>query len=120
MSLRDKADEIVNNCSLTSAGYAFATSPIPGTTAGVVAAEAWMVCEIAKVYGFSLSPSEATRLITSLLAAGTAVKITLNEFLTFLPGIGYVAKAAIAGYSTKALGELAIQHFEERYKTEKA
>lgn len=116
MGMREEARKVVDNHLLVSAGYALVTSPIPGTTVGVVGIETAMVYEIAKVYGYDLSPQEAASILGSLLGAGTVVKTSLNEALTFIPGFGYLVKAAVAGTSTHLLGKLAIQYFENKYK----
>lgn len=119
MTMREEAREIVKAYSAGSATYAFFTSPIPGTTVGVVAADAHMVYEIAKVYGYSLTLTEAVGTVGALLGAGTTIKTTLNEALTFIPFIGYVAKSIIAGGTSRLLGELAIDHFEDKYKKDR-
>lgn len=118
MTLKEEARKVVENYLLISSGYAFVTSPIPGTTLGVMALETKMVYEIAKVYGYNLSPGELTGLVGSLLGAGQAIKTVLSQVLTFLPGFGYIAKAAIAGGSCGFLGESAIEYFESKYKTD--
>lgn len=116
MDKREEASKIVNAHLAGSAGYAFVTSPIPGTTLGVVAIETKMVYEVAKVYGYNLSPAETTGLVASLTGVGAAVRMTLSQVLTFVPGAGYVAKAAIAGGSSYLLGQAAIDYFENKHE----
>lgn len=93
-------------------GTAVLLSPIVGSSLALGGLEAKMMMDISRVYGYDLSPQEVGTIIGGLLAGGAVLKLAVSEALTFLPGIGWVAKGGVAAVAVKGLGELAIKYFE--------
>lgn len=118
--LREKATKIVNGYALTCAGTAFATGPLPGTSVLLTGVEAKMTYDVAQIYGFKLTIQEAGTTIAALVAASSGLKHIAVEASTAIPVIGwFVVKPTIAAATAKAVGQLAIGHFEDKYLKEK-
>jgi molecular chaperone DnaK (HSP70)/uncharacterized protein (DUF697 family) len=109
---RDKARRVIWNYAATSGGAAILLSPIVGSSLALAGLEAKLVMDISKIYGYDLKPEQVGAIIGGLLAGGAVVKVAVNEALTFVPGIGWVAKGGVAAVAVKGLGELAIKYFE--------
>jgi uncharacterized protein (DUF697 family) len=114
--LREKATVIVNRYVVTCAGTAAATGPIPGTSVMLTGVEATMAFHIARIYNFYPTLAEAGTVVTSLLGAGLSLKI-LAEAATAIPIIGWwIAKPALAASTCKAVGQIVIGHYEQKYQ----
>jgi uncharacterized protein (DUF697 family)/actin-like ATPase involved in cell morphogenesis len=94
-------------------GTAILLSPIIGSSLALSGIEAKMMMDISRIYGYNLSPQEVGTIIGGLLAGGAVLKMAVSEALTFVPGIGWVAKGGVAVVVVKGLGELAIKYFEK-------
>jgi uncharacterized protein (DUF697 family) len=113
---REKATTIVNRYAMTCAGTAAVTGPIPGTSIMLTGVEATMAFHIARVYDFYPTITEAGTVVTGLLGAGVPLKI-LAELATAIPIIGWwIAKPALAASTCKAVGQIVIGHYEQKYQ----
>lgn len=74
-----------------------------------------MIMDIAKIYGEKLSYKECLALGATLGAAGIGLKAAAIEACNLIPFWGWAAKSAIAAGAIKAIGSLAIAHFEKKY-----
>jgi uncharacterized protein (DUF697 family)/predicted GTPase len=88
-----------------------AAVPLPFSTMPVLTAlQASMVTLLGRLYGQTLSPSQAGGVI-SAIAGGFAAQIIGRELVKFIPGVGSVLAASWAGAYTWALGEGACVYF---------
>jgi uncharacterized protein (DUF697 family) len=116
---RQRARATVNKYALGGGGFALLVSPLPGVSQlPLTAAETKLVSDIAKIYGYSLKGEEVAGVVGGLLAGGTLLKVGVMEAATFLPGVGWIAKGAVAGSAIKLLGEAAINFFDDRRRRE--
>jgi uncharacterized protein (DUF697 family)/predicted GTPase len=88
-----------------------AAVPLPFATMPVLTAlQITMVSLLGKLYGQTLSPSQAGG-IASAIAGGFAAQALGRELVKFIPGFGSVVAASWAGAYTWALGEGACVYF---------
>lgn len=111
---RQQANRVITRYMATAGGTAIILSPVIGSSAALSALEIKLVLDIGKVYGYELSTKQGIALIAGVLATGTVLKVAVSEALTFVPGVGWVAKGAVAAAAVKAMGETAIRYFEKR------
>jgi uncharacterized protein (DUF697 family) len=69
-----------------------------------------MVTLLGRLYGQTLSPSQAGGVV-SAIAGGFAAQVIGRELVKFIPGLGSVIAASWAGAYTWALGEGACVYF---------
>lgn len=97
-------------------GVAWSVLPVPmATSAGLLAAETYMIYWIGKVYGEELSGQEILMLASTLDLAGIGLKTLALEACNFLPAARWLFKGTIAAMTIEAIGRLAIRHFERKY-----
>ncbi|HIR88637.1 MAG TPA: DUF697 domain-containing protein [Candidatus Fimimorpha faecalis] len=123
-SKKKRAQAVVATTVATSFGAGFA--PIPFSDAVVlVPTQVAMIAAITTIYGFNISKSFLTSLVSSTIgSAGTTVlgKTIASNLLKLIPGFGTVVggtiSGATAGILTTALGETYIKVMESMYKGE--
>ena len=123
-SKKKRAQVVVATTVATSFGAGFA--PIPFSDAVVlVPTQVAMIAAITTIYGFNISKSFLTSLVSSTIgSAGTTVlgKTIASNLLKLIPGFGTVVggtiSGATAGILTTALGETYIKVMESMYKGE--
>lgn len=90
---------------------ALAAVPLPFATMPVLTAvQISMVVVLGKLYGQTLTPSQAGGLV-SAIAGGFLAQAIGRELIKFLPGLGSVIAASWAAAYTWALGETACVYF---------
>lgn len=113
MSKRLNAEEIVKKHVLWSIGAGLVPLPILDIVA-VSAIQLDMLRQIGSAYGVSFSESQGKAWVSAL--AGNLVARVGANALKLIPGIGTllggVAASIVAGASTYAIGQVAINHFE--------
>jgi uncharacterized protein (DUF697 family)/predicted GTPase len=88
-----------------------AAVPLPFATMPVLTAlQMSMVTLLGRLYGQTLSPSQAGG-VASAIAGGFAAQVIGRELVKFIPGLGSVIAASWAGAYTWALGEGACVYF---------
>lgn len=88
-----------------------AAVPLPFATMPVLTAlQVSMVTLLGRLYGQTLSPSQAGG-VASAIAGGFAAQVIGRELIKFIPGLGSVIAASWAGSYTWALGEGACVYF---------
>jgi uncharacterized protein (DUF697 family)/predicted GTPase len=88
-----------------------AAVPLPFATMPVLTAlQVSMVTLLGRLYGQTLSPSQAGGVV-SAIAGGFAAQVIGRELVKFIPGLGSVIAASWAGAYTWALGEGACVYF---------
>lgn len=113
---RDRARAWVHGYAVGGAAYAFVPIPVPGsTTAGLVALETTMVHAIGRIYGQPMDMKDAAALVAGLEVAGTALKTIARELMTYVPGVGWIVRGAIAAAAIEAIGNTVIGMFERRH-----
>lgn len=99
-----------------ASGAAWTVLPIPiATSAGLAAAETYMIYWIGKVYGEDLSAKEILAVAGGLELASIGLKSLAIEVCNFVPVIGWLIKPVIAASTIEAVGRLVVKHFEGRY-----
>jgi uncharacterized protein (DUF697 family) len=113
VSKRDNTEQVVKRHVLWSIGAGLVPLPILDIVA-VSAIQLDMLKQIGSEYGVSFSESEGKAWV-STLAGNLVARIGANA-LKLIPGIGSVlggvAASGLAGASTYAIGQVAINHFE--------
>jgi len=95
--------------SIMAAGLA--AVPLPFATMPVLTAlQISMVGLLGKLYGQTISPSQAGGIVTAI-AGGFLAQAIGRELVKFIPGLGSVIAASWAGAYTWALGEAACVYF---------
>ena len=111
---REQATEWVHL--YAAGGVAWSVLPVPmATSAGLLAAETYMIYWIGKVYGEELSGQEILMLASTLDLVGIGLKTLVVEACNFLPAARWLIKGAIAAMTIEAIGRLVIRHFERKY-----
>jgi uncharacterized protein (DUF697 family)/predicted GTPase len=88
-----------------------AAVPLPFATMPVLTAlQVTMVTLLGRLYGQTLSPSQAGG-VASAIAGGFAAQVIGRELVKFIPGLGSVIAASWAGAYTWSLGEGACVYF---------
>ncbi len=98
--------------------------PLPGAhTALCTAIEAYMIFNIAKIYGRDLSVGESIALIPALggaVVVGKTVSSIAGEFLGWIPVAGWLAKGAVGGATAYGVGKAAVAYFESKHPAQPA
>jgi uncharacterized protein (DUF697 family)/predicted GTPase len=95
----------------TVMAMALAAVPLPFATMPVLTAlQVSMVGLLGKLYGQTLSPSQAGGIVGAI-AGGFLAQAIARELIKFIPGLGSVIAASWAGAYTWALGEAACVYF---------
>lgn len=102
-----QARNIVNGWSAAAVGIGW----IPGSMFALAAADAKIVNDVAKAFGVINYSIEE---ITVAIGASVTGKVVAGELLSFLPGLGWIVKSAVAGAVTRGVGEIIIRYFKER------
>lgn len=93
-------------------------SPLPGVAQPILSTiEGKMALDIANIYGYDLkklNPKEISAIVGGILAGGTIAKLIAMEAMTFVPGVGWVIKSAVAGGAIPAMAETIAAYFEKR------
>ena len=85
---------------------------IPGADMPVLTAvQMRMVLQLARCYGFELSPDRAVELL-GVLGAGFGLRAVGRSMLDFVPVAGWAVQSGVAYSGTKALGKAAMEYFE--------
>jgi uncharacterized protein (DUF697 family) len=77
----------------------------------LAAADVKIVNDVAKAFGVTNFSIEE---VTAAIGASVTGKVVAGELLSFFPGLGWIAKSAVAGSVTKAVGEIIVRYFKER------
>lgn len=114
MTNREKATQYVNGHTAAAVGVVLATALVPGAASAVLLAqEAVMAHQIARIFGRDISESEARGVATKIGLAAVAGKIVALE-AAILTGPGaFFIKPAIATGIVKILGQKIIDYFEQ-------
>ncbi len=102
-----QARNIVNGWSVAAVGIGW----VPGSMLALAAADAKIVNDVAKAFGVSNFSIEE---VTAAIGASVTGKVVAGELLSFFPGLGWIAKSAVAGAVTRGVGEVIIRYFKER------
>jgi uncharacterized protein (DUF697 family)/GTP-binding protein EngB required for normal cell division len=106
---RDVGRHYISAFAIMAAGLA--AVPLPLATMPVLTVlQVSMVVLLGKLYGQTLTPSQAGGLV-SAIAGGFLAQAIGRELIKFLPGLGSVIAASWAGAYTWALGEAACVYF---------
>lgn len=102
-----EARSIVNAWSVGAAGVGW----IPGSMLILAGADMELVKDVAKAFGVQSYSFEE---VSAAIGASVTGKIVAGEALSLFPGLGWVAKSAVAGSVTKAVGEVIINYMRSR------
>jgi uncharacterized protein (DUF697 family)/predicted GTPase len=106
---RDVARRYILPCSIAAATVA--AIPLPFADLPVLTAiQVSMVGLLGKLYGQTLTPSQAGGLV-SAIAGGFVAQLVARQLIKFIPGFGSVISASWAAAYTLALGEGACVYF---------
>ena len=93
--------------------------PVPGAhTALCTALEAYMISNIAKIYGRTLTIGECVALVPTLggaVVVGKTVSSIVGELVGWIPFAGWAAKGAVGGATAYGIGKAAIHWFESKH-----
>lgn len=90
--------------------------PIPGLAVPfLLAVQGQMVLRIAAIYGEPMSAQHAKELMATI-GGGLALRFLAQEVAKFLPGPGWLIAGIIASAGTWAIGQVAIQYFDQSKK----
>jgi uncharacterized protein (DUF697 family)/predicted GTPase len=106
---RDVARRYILPCSIAAATVA--AIPLPFADLPVLTAiQVSMVGLLGKLYGQTLTPSQAGGVV-SAIAGGFVAQLVARQLIKFIPGFGSVISASWAAAYTVALGEAACVYF---------
>ena len=92
--------------------------PIPlGHSLLTTAIEAYMIIQIAAIYGHRISLKEAIALIPVLgatMGVGKLAALAAGELLTYVPVAGWIAKGGVGAGIAYLIGKKATAYFEDR------
>jgi len=92
--------------------------PVPGAhTALCTALEAYMIANIAQIYGRSLTVGECVAMVPTLggaVVVGKTVSSVAGELLGWVPFAGWIAKGAVSGATAYGIGKAAVHFFESK------
>lgn len=98
--------------------------PVPGAhTALCTALEAYMISNIATIYGRSLTAGECIALIPALggaVVVGKAASSIAGEIFGWIPVAGWLAKGVVGGATAYGIGKAAITYFEHEHPGQEA
>lgn len=108
---RQAANRVIRQASMFNA--VVGAEPVPGLDIPfLLATQARMVLRIASIYGESMSAEHAKELIATIVG-GMTLRYAAREGAKFIPGFGWVLAAAVASAGTWAIGQVAVQYFEQ-------
>ncbi len=111
---RDRARALVHKYAI--AGTAFAAIPIPmATSPGLTALETHLIYWIGRTYDDAPTHPETLMIASGLELASVGLRTVAREAAGLVPVVGWVIKAAIAGASIEAIGNVIIHHFEGKH-----
>ena len=111
---RKAANRVVRSASVFNA--LVGAEPIPGLDIPfLLAAQARMVLRIAAIYGESMNLQHARELVATI-AGGLVLRYVAEEAAKAIPGPGWLIAGSIASVGTWAIGQVAIQYFEQGKK----
>lgn len=85
---------------------------VPGADMPVLTAvQMRMVLQLARCYGYELSPDRAVELL-GVLGAGFGFRAVGRSMLDFVPVAGWAVQSGVAYSGTKAVGKAAMEYFE--------
>ncbi len=102
-----EARRIVNGWTAGAAAIGW----VPGSMLMLAAADVKLVNDVAKAFGVQTYSIEE---VTAAVGATITGKVVAGELLSFLPGLGWAIKSAVASGVTKAMGEAVLQYFKGR------
>lgn len=121
---RDVANDWVEENGYRVAAAAAVPVPVPGAhTALCTALEAYMVSNIARIYGRDLTLGECVALIPALggaVVVGKTVSSIAGEVLGWIPFAGWAAKGAVGGATAYGIGKAAVHWFESKHPGQEA
>ncbi|HEY3449609.1 MAG TPA: DUF697 domain-containing protein [Myxococcales bacterium] len=121
---RTVANDWVEENGYRVAAAAAVPVPIPGAhTALCTALEAYMISNIAQIYGRSLTIGECVAMVPTLggaVVVGKAVSSIAGEVLGWIPFAGWVAKGAVGGATAYGIGKAAVHWFESKHPDQEA
>ncbi|MGC4117908.1 MAG: DUF697 domain-containing protein [Myxococcales bacterium] len=121
---RDVATDWVEENGYRVAAAAAVPVPVPGAhTALCTALEAYMISNIAQIYGRNLTIGECVALVPTLGGAvviGKTVSSIAGEVLGWIPFAGWVAKGAVGGATAYGIGKAAVHWFEGKHPDQPA
>lgn len=116
---RQIAEQWVEESAARVAAAAVVPVVLPGAhTLLCTAVEAYMIAQVARIYGRRLRVVEALALIPSLGGAvlvGKSAAAIVGELAGLVPFGGWIAKGAVAGATAFAVGTAAVAYFERRH-----
>lgn len=105
------ADEVIRRTAWQN-GLIGAITFLPGTDMPVLTAnQIKMVLELAAVYGEKINFERAKEILV-VVGGGFTFRAIARQFLSFLPGPGWVIKGGVAYSGTVAIGKAAQRYFE--------
>lgn len=111
---RQAANKIIRNASVFNAFIG--AEPIPGLDIPfLLAVQARMVLRIAAIFGEPMSAQHAKELVATMVG-GMALRYLAQEGAKLIPGPGWVVAAGVASVGTWAIGQVAVQYFEQGKK----
>lgn len=111
---RQAAGRVIRNASVFNAFIG--AEPVPGLDIPfLLAVQARMVLRIAAIFGEPMNIEHARELIATI-AGGVALRYLAQEGAKFIPGPGWIVASAVASAGTWAIGQVAIQYFEQGKK----
>lgn len=117
MTNRGRAKKYVDGHALTAAGLVLGTALVPGGASAVLLAqEAVMAHQIAKIYGKKITKNEADAIAAKIGLASVAGKILALEAAILSGPAAFLIKPGIAMAIVKILGEQIINYFDENEK----
>jgi uncharacterized protein (DUF697 family)/GNAT superfamily N-acetyltransferase len=111
----NETDRLTNMMAAMGAGVALV--PIPGTAAALTGMEILQIGVIAKIWGVPLTPGYLTGLMGWMMArfGVTMGMLVLGDLIGMVPGLGTVAKSAIAAGTIKFIGSSMNHRFREQF-----
>lgn len=114
MSNREKAENYVSGHTATAVAIVLGTALVPGAASIVLLAqEAVMAHQIARIYGQRITESEARAIAAKIGLASVAGKIVALEAAILTGPFAFAVKPAIAAGIVKILGGQIINYFED-------
>ncbi len=119
MRASERASEWVEENAVRVAGAAALPILVPGAhTTMCTALEAYMIYNVARIYGQSMSIRECAALIPALgttIVVGKTASALAGEYLNWIPVAGWALKGAVGGATAFAIGTASVEYFENKY-----
>lgn len=113
MNNREKAEQYVNAHTGAAVGVVLAMALVPGAASAVLLAqEAVMAHQIARIYGKNITKDEAGAIAAKIGLASVAGKIIALEAAILTGPFAFAIKPAIAAGIIKILGGMIINYFD--------